>query len=162
MQASWINGYISLLTIYIRILTKKQSYDRELGFQWAQIVLFSNLFCFAYEYDFIVQLVNANRVDLVYSFSGTARYIDDLFCIDDNLFSNYLYVSQIDDQGLHGIYPDFLTLNCEQESREHVSFLDVLIFRDGNIWCTKTFDKTEHHFRVLNRRSIHIHLLFWQ
>ena len=38
----------------------------------------------------------------------------------------------------------FSTLNCEQESREQVSFLDVLIFRDGNIWCTKTFDKREH------------------
>ena len=107
-------------------------------------VFVANLFCFAYEYDFIVQLVNANRVDLFFKFSGTARYIDDLFCIDNNLFSNYLYVSQIDDQGLHGIYLDFSTLNCEQESREQVSFLDVLIFRDGNIWCTKTFDKREH------------------
>ena len=67
-----------------------------------------------------------------------------LFGIDNKLFSNYLYVSQIDDHDLHGIYPDFLTLNCEQESREQVSFLDVLIFRDENIWCTKTFDKREH------------------
>ena len=107
-------------------------------------VFVANLFCFAYEYDFIVQLVNANRVDLVYKFSGTARYIDDLFCVDNYLFSNYLYVSRIDDQVLHGIYPDFLTLNCEQESREQVSFLGFLIFRDGNIWCTKTFDKREH------------------
>ena len=39
-------------------------------------VFVANLFCFASEYDFIVQLVNANRVDLVSKFSGTARYID--------------------------------------------------------------------------------------
>jgi hypothetical protein len=91
-------------------------------------VFVANLFCFACEYDFIVQLVNANRVDLVSKFSGTARYIYDIFCIDNNPFSNYLYVSQIDDQGLHGIYPAFLILNCEQESRERVSFLDVPTF----------------------------------
>ena len=83
-------------------------------------------------------------MDLVSKFSGTARYIDDLFCVDNDMFSQYLYISQTDDQGLHGIYPDFLTLNCEQESRETVSFLDVLVFRDDNIWCTKTFDKREH------------------
>ena len=60
------------------------------------------------------------------------------------MFSQYLYVGQTDGQGLHGIYPDFLTLNCEQESGESVSFLDVLVFRDDNIWCTKTYDKREH------------------
>jgi len=107
-------------------------------------VFVANLFCFAYEFDFLVQLVDANRLDLVSKFSGTARYIDDLFCVDNDMFSQYLYVSQTDAQGLHGIYPDFLTLNCEQESRESVSFLDVLVFRDDNIWCTKTYDKREH------------------
>ena len=107
-------------------------------------VFVANLFCFAYEFDFLVQLVDANRLDLVSKFSGTARYIDDLFCVDNDMFSQYLYVSQTHDQGLHGIYPDFLTLNCEQESRESVSFLDVLVFRDDNIWCTKTYDKREH------------------
>ena len=48
-------------------------------------VFVANLFCFASEYDFIVQLVNANWVVLVSKFSSTARYIDDLFCIDNNL-----------------------------------------------------------------------------
>jgi hypothetical protein len=104
----------------------------------------ANLFCFAYEYDFLVQLVDANRLDLVTKFSGTARYIDDLFCVNNDMFSQYLYISQTDVQGLHGIYPDFLTLNCEQESRDEVSFLDISVFRDGNVWCTKTYDKREH------------------
>ena len=27
---------------------------------------------------------------------------------------------------------------------ESVSFLDVLVFRDDNIWCTKTYDEREH------------------
>jgi hypothetical protein len=107
-------------------------------------VFVANLFCFAYEYDFLVQLVDANRLDLVTKFSGTARYIDDLFCVDNDMFSQYLYISQTDVQGLHGIYPDFLTLNCEQESRDEVSFLDISVFRDGNVWCTKTYDKREH------------------
>ena len=108
-------------------------------------VFLANLFCFAYEFEFLVQLVDANRVDLVSKFSGTARYIDDLFSVDNELFSQYLYVSQTDVHGLHGIYPDFLTLNCEQESNVKISFLDVLVFRDKNIWCTKTYDKREHH-----------------
>ena len=80
---------------------------------------------------------------LVSKFSCTARYTGGLFCIYDTFFSQYLYFSQIDDQGLHWIYPELLTLNCAQESREQISFLDVLTFRDGNIRCNKTFDKRE-------------------
>ena len=88
--------------------------------------------------------MDANRGDLVAKFSGTARYIDDFFSVDNDQFSNYLYLSDTDADGLHGIYPNLLTLNCEQESTEEVSFLDVLVFRDENVWCTKTYDKREH------------------
>jgi hypothetical protein len=70
-------------------------------------VFVANPFCFAYEFDFLLQLVDANRLDLVSKFSGTARYIDDLFCVDNDMFSQYLYVSQTDAQGLNGIDPDF-------------------------------------------------------
>ena len=38
----------------------------------------------------------------------------------------------------------FLTLNCGQEIGEDISFLDVLVFRDENIWCTYTYVKREH------------------
>ena len=55
--------------------------------------------------------MNANLIDLVSNFFDTARYIDDLFCIDINLSNQYLCESQTDDQGLHGIYPDFFALN---------------------------------------------------
>ena len=66
------------------------------------------LFFVAYEYEFLVQLVDANRGDLVAKFSGTARYIDDFFSVDNDQFGNYLYfISDTDADGLHGIYPNF-------------------------------------------------------
>ena len=72
-------------------------------------VFVANLFCFACEYDFLVQLVNANRGDLVAKLSGTTRFIDDLFSVDNDRLSQYLYLSQIDADGSHGIYAD---LSC--------------------------------------------------
>ena len=55
----------------------------------------------------------------------------------------YIDPSQMDGQGIKGIYPDFLTLNCEQEGQE-VSFLDALLFRHKNVFLTKVYDKREH------------------
>ena len=50
----------------------------------------------------------------------------------------------MDNQGIKGIYPDFLQLGCEQESRSKASFLDVLVFLHNDVWYTNVFDKREH------------------
>ena len=106
-------------------------------------VFIANLFCFTYEYEFVTRCVNAGRVDLLSKFRYTMRYIDDLLSADNSLFEKYIYLSQVDSQGIKGIYPDFLTLNCEQEGQE-VSFLDALLFRHKNVFLTKVYDKREH------------------
>ena len=82
---------------------------------------------FTYEYDFICQLVDGNHLSLLSKFAFTSRFVDDLFSARNDLFHKYFYISQVDANGCHGIYPDFLKLSCEQDSHEHVSFLDVQI-----------------------------------
>ena len=52
-------------------------------------VFVANIVFFAYRYDFMVQLSNANQVDFISKFSGTVCYTDNLFCIDNHLISNY-------------------------------------------------------------------------
>ena len=84
-------------------------------------VFIANLFCFTYEYEFVTRCVDAGRVDLLSKFRFTMRHINDLFSADNSLFEKYIYVSQVDSQGIKGIYPDFLTLNCEQEGQEFLS-----------------------------------------
>ena len=61
-----------------------------------------------------------------------------------DVLSNFDYYSQTDSSGMRGIYPSFLTLKREQMSDVEVSFLDVLIYRAGDVFSTKIFDKREH------------------
>ena len=49
----------------------------------------------------------------------------------------------IDENGVQGIYPDFLRLSGEQDSYDRVSFLDTFVAFDG-CWYTKIYDKREH------------------
>ena len=107
-------------------------------------VFVANLFCFTYEYEFVDQLIEAQRVETLTHFTHTLRFVDDLLTANNPVFEKYLYTSQVDDAGIRGIYPDFLTLKCEQESDKEVSFLDVLIFRDTDVFMSKIYDKREH------------------
>ena len=43
-----------------------------------------------------------------------------------------------------GIYPNFVEVKCEQESKKDVSFLDVLIYLRKDVWHTTMYDKREH------------------
>ena len=107
-------------------------------------VFVANLFCFTYEFDFISRLIEKNRLDVVSQFRFTIRFVDDLLSCDNPIFDRYLYYSQTDSSGMRGIYPSFLTLKREQMSDVEVSFLDVLIYRAGDVFSTKIFDKREH------------------
>ena len=70
--------------------------------------------------------------------------MDDLVTADNSVFDDYLYESVVSDDGFRGIYPDFLTLNREQDSCEGVSFLDTWVGFQGGSWFTRIYDKREH------------------
>ena len=107
-------------------------------------VFIANMFCFTYEFDFISRLIAAQRVDILSHFLYTLRFVDDLLSCNNTVFEKYLYTNISDDDGIHGIYPPFLRVNCEQESVSEVSFLDVLMYKAGKVFATKIFDKREH------------------
>ena len=85
----------------------------------------------------------AGRIALLRRFRYTLRFVDDLLSCDNEVFSQYLYTSSVDEHGMRGIYPDFLRLSGEQDSCEKVSFLDTYVAFDG-CWYTKIYDKREH------------------
>ena len=106
-------------------------------------VFVANLYCFSYEFEFISQLVNLNKIELLKSFKYTLRFVDDLLSLDNPNFSKYLYRSKLT-SGVRGIYPDFLELKIEQDSTHKVTFLDTEIEHVNNRWFTKIYDKREH------------------
>ena len=131
------------------------------------VVFVANLFSFAYEYTLLVQLVDANRGDLVDELSSTARYIDDLFSADDDdRLRQYLYFSRTYADGLQGIYTDCLALNCEQErGQRRGRFFFLMCWYLG----MRMFGALRHminvnicRFRALIRKSTHIHRRFFQ
>ena len=107
-------------------------------------VYVANLFSYTYEFAFIERLVNANAIPLLSNFQHTLRFVDDLLTADNTVFDYYLYESMVSDDGFRGIYPDFLTLNREQDSCEGVSFLDTWVGFQGGSWFTRIYDKREH------------------
>ena len=107
-------------------------------------VFIANMFCFTYEYDFISRLIAAQRVDILSHFIYTLRFVDDLLSCNNPVFEKYLYTNISDEDGIHGIYPPFLRVNCEQVSVSQVSFLDVLLYKAGRVFATKIYDKREH------------------
>ena len=107
-------------------------------------VFVANLFCYTYEFDFVAQLVRLRLIALLRAFKFTKRFVDDLFSGAHARFADYLYRSQVDADGVRGIYPDFLRLTREQDSESCVSFLDMYIRYDGRSWYTEVYDKREH------------------
>ena len=71
-------------------------------------------------------------------FKFTLRFVVDLLSCDNPIYNRYMYLSQTDSSGMRGIYPSFLTLKREQLSDVEVSFLDVLVYRAGDVFSTKT------------------------
>ena len=107
-------------------------------------VFVANLFCFTYEYDFSSRLIENNRMDVLSHFRFTLRFVDDLLSCDNPIFDRYMYLSQTDSSGMRGIYPSFLTVKRDKMSDLEASFLDVLVYRAGDVFSTKIYDKREH------------------
>ena len=114
-------------------------------------VFIANLFCYTFEYDFLKRIVAAKKVNLIKKFALTRRYIDDLLSVNNDWFERYASMAYTDNEGIQGIYPDYLTLVKEQEKNSGVSFLDTEICQRGGVLYTKIYDKREH--APLNRVS---------
>ena len=123
-------------------LVLRQSIGIPMGTNCAVFV--ANLFCFSYEFAFLRQLVQRHQWDLLRRFRFTKRFVDDLLACNNPLFFRYAYTSFTDENGIHGIYPPFLRLSCEQDSTGGVSFLDTEVRFDGAHWYTTLYDKREH------------------
>ena len=106
-------------------------------------VFVANMFCFWFEFLFAKRLVDRGKTDLLRKLTFCRRFVDDLLICNVPEFSDYLYVSQRDNDGILGIYPPYLVLSEEQRGLSEVSFLDVHIMFDRH-WYTKVYDKREH------------------
>ena len=109
-------------------------------------VFIANLFCFTFEREFIKNLIQKNRIDILKKFLLSARYVDDLVSIDNEYAYRFLTTPNdtIVMDGIKGVYPPYLTISQEQSSTSNVSILDACIFKRNSTWITSLYDKREH------------------
>ena len=74
----------------------------------------ADLFLYCYERDFMSDLHESKRHDLIDMCNDTSRYLDDMFTIDNPEFEKYI----------PDIYPEELQLNTANTSDKEISFLD--------------------------------------
>ena len=138
----WINTVID--NTYIALGTDlifEQSEGLPMGVPPA--VWFAQIFMFDNEYTFMYQLLKFKRYDIVREFRFTSRYVDDILALA-NEYIKHLLSQATKYQNLRGIYPDYLNLTTEQESSEEIHHLDLTIYRHGESFQTKVYDKKLH------------------
>src|SRR5271155_1024907 len=81
----------------------------------------ANLFLFAYEFRYMNNLLKQKNFTVLYKFRRCARFIDDLFLINNDKFL---------DNHKYEIYPRELDLSSDDKNDQQVHFLDldILIF----------------------------------
>ena len=116
-------------------------------------VFIANIYCFTYELEFIMNLIEREKLSLLQSCRFVKRYIDDLLSANAIFFAKLACTpntEQITDDinsclyGLTGIYPPCLTVNLESEGKSNIAFLDVLIQNVNDIFIASVYDKREH------------------
>ena len=103
----------------------------------------ANLFLFAYEYQYILGLIDKGD-DYKYSKCRFMfRYIDDLLALNDKGFF---------DSDFKEIYPDVLDLNCTNINQQSTNYLDMNInISCRNIFEYKLYDKrNDYEFQVIS------------
>ena len=102
--------------------------------------LIADLFLYCYERDFMSDLQKSKRFDLIDMFNDTARYLDDIFTIDNPEFEKHI--------------PDIpaeLQLNKTNTSDKETSFLDLNIKVIGSDIHTSVYDKHDDFgFPIVN------------
>ena len=103
--------------------------------------LIADLLLFCYERDFMLSLNSDSESTIIDNFNNTCRYLDDIFNIDNPMFSNYI----------SNIYPPELTLNKANEDDTHASFLDLDLSIINNTISSKIYDKRDDfNFDIVN------------
>ena len=87
----------------------------------------ANLFLFAFEYKYIIGLIDVKSDDIK-RFKFIYRYIDDLLVLNDNGHFDSVYTD---------IYPQALELKYTARSRTNASFLDMDISINNSIFNNK-------------------------
>ena len=95
--------------------------------------LVADLFLFCCERDLMLSLSDNNQTDIISAFTSTARYLDDLFNIDNPYF----------EQMVGQIYPTELQSNEAYSSDTEAPFLDLNLSIDI-IKFEKAFSKFYH------------------
>ena len=95
--------------------------------------LIADLFLYCNERDFMSDLHNSKRFDLIDMSNDTSRYLDDIFTIDNPEF----------DKHISDIYPAELQLNKANTSDKETSFLDLNIKVIGGGIHTSVYDKRD-------------------
>jgi hypothetical protein len=80
----------------------------------------ANLYCFTYELDYLVRVVDDNNFEMARELLRTKRYIDDLVTLDCNLLPRHLYLPD-------GIYPREILSLVAAAQGETVPYMDLLI-----------------------------------
>ena len=95
----------------------------------------ANLFLFAYEFRYMNNLLKQKNFTVLYKFRRCARYIDDLFLINNDKFL---------DNHKYEIYPRELDLSSDDKNDQQVHFLDLDILITGNIFSSRIYDKRDN------------------
>ena len=88
----------------------------------------ANLFLFSYEFKWLNETLKKKNFYLLQKFKHCCRYIDDLFVINNNKILLRLK---------HKIYPPELDITTDDESDQHVHYLDldILIKTNSFSYC---------------------------
>jgi hypothetical protein len=102
----------------------------------------ANLFLFSYEFQWMNDKLKKKNFYILEKFKYCCRYIDDLFAINNNKLLSKLK---------HQIYPPELDITTDDESDQHVHYLDldILIKNDRFSYCI--YDKRDKfNFPIVN------------
>ena len=104
--------------------------------------LLADLYLFAYEYEFMKELVSDKKLHLARKFNFTFRYIDDLISFNNSHFKNYVAK----------IYPSSLELKNATDSPQGTSYLDLFFFKSNDgLLNSKLYDKRDDFaFQIVN------------
>ena len=101
--------------------------------------LLANLFLYSYEVEFLTSMKKSNK-KLAKAFNLTSRYTDDLISINNPRFKQFI----------KDIYQEELVVSETSESRNVVSYLDLLIeISTADLVCS-IFDKRVHLISILS------------
>jgi hypothetical protein len=138
----WIDYLIDNIYISIGVgIVLKQIIGLPMGIQPA--VFFANCFMFYYELDFARRVMAVKRFDIIAHFRFTGRFVDDIVALQNPILSSFIS-RNVTFEGIHGIYPDCITITIEQQSYISLDHLDIHIYKYDNTWQTNIYNKKHH------------------